>query len=703
MATAAPTLPARRAAGTPSHRGLVLAFVARRLLLMIPMLFGIVTVAFLVTHVLPGDPATALGGQFATPDTIAQIRVQYGLDGSMLHQYGQFLTNLLHLDLGRSAVTGQPVLSDLLHRICSTLFLIGGALAVALAIGIPLGAYAGRTQSRFGRGLVRATSFILLATPEFWLALIAIYLLFFVAGVFPAPTGQLGIGDVAPPDVTGVAVIDSLLAGQWSTFGSAVSHALLPILVYGVVLSAPITRLMRSAMLEVMSADFVRFGRACGVPRPTLWRWAVRSALPSVVTFTGVLFTLLLGGAVLIETIFSWGGMAQYASSAITRNDYNAVQGFVLVCGVLSVLAFLVVDLLQMAIDPRIRLQPGGAAAAGRRWPWTRPAETVPTAPMSPVALDGAASLPAPATGPRTRRLALVRETWEALAEIVTDIRPNRLHGAGRLSLRANPALWSGTAIVAVLLIGSFVIPAISSDGVNTPDPVHALLSPGGSHLFGTDATGFDVFVRVFYAPRIDLWLAFAGVGIGAVLGVALGLMVGVTRNVLVSEAVMRVVDVLQAFPVLILAIALVSLAGNSFTNVIWALAFINTPIFLRLVRTQVLSIREHRFVEASIALGTSQPRLVLRHILPNALGPVVVQLGISMGYAILTVAGLAFLGVGVQAPTAEWGSMILSGRDGITTGQWWIVAFPGLLMLLAVIGFNLLAEGIERARDIHR
>jgi peptide/nickel transport system permease protein len=199
------------------------AFIGRRLLLMIPMVFGIVTVAFLVTHVLPGDPAASLGGQFATPDAIARIRVEYGLDGSLLHQYGDFLVNLLHLDLGRSTVTGQPVLSDLLHRVCSTLFLIGGALTVALAIGIPLGAYAGRTQSRIGRGVVRAISFVLLATPEFWLALIAIYLLFFEAGIFPAPTGQLGIGDVAPPDVTGVAVIDSLLAGQWSTFGSAVS------------------------------------------------------------------------------------------------------------------------------------------------------------------------------------------------------------------------------------------------------------------------------------------------------------------------------------------------------------------------------------------------------------------------------------------------------------------------------------------------
>ena len=159
----------------------------------------------------------------------------------------------------------------------------------------------------------------------------------------------------------------------------------------------------------------------------------------------------------------------------------------------------------------------------------------------------------------------------------------------------------------------------------------------------------------------------------------------------------------LQAFPVLIVAIALVAFAGNSLINVVWALTFINTPIFLRLTRGQVLTVREHRYIEAAAAMGNSRIRTLLRHVLPNVISQAIVQVGISLGYALLTVAGLAFLGVGIQAPTAEWGSMILIGKDNITTGQWWTVVFPGLAILIAVAGFNLLADGIERARDIYR
>jgi peptide/nickel transport system permease protein len=163
----------------------------------------------------------------------------------------------------------------------------------------------------------------------------------------------------------------------------------------------------------------------------------------------------------------------------------------------------------------------------------------------------------------------------------------------------------------------------------------------------------------------------------------------------------MRFTDLLQAFPLLILAIAIVALTGNNLTNVIWAIAFVNIPIFLRLTRSQVLTIRELRYVEASIALGNTRTRLIARHIFPNAIGPVIVQVGISMGYGILLLAALAFLGVGVQVPTPEWGSMILIGAGDIVTGQWWTSIFPGVVLILAVAGFNLISEGVERARSL--
>jgi peptide/nickel transport system permease protein len=265
-----------------------------------------------------------------------------------------------------------------------------------------------------------------------------------------------------------------------------------------------------------------------------------------------------------------------------------------------------------------------------------------------------------------------------------------------------NPALIAGFALIIMLVVGSFLVPALTSYGPRQPNPADALQGPSVSHLFGTDETGFDIFTRVWYAPRIDLTIAAAGVGLGLLIGVTLGVAAGFTRGLL-GEFVLRVADIVQAFPVLILALALVALAGNNRTNVIWALAFVNAPIFLRLIRSRVLTIREHRYIEAAIALGNPTGRLLRKHVLPNALGPIVVQFGISMGYGIILLAGLAFLGVGIQVPTPEWGSMILIGRSNITTGQWWTAIFPGLFLAFAVFAFNLLSDGIERAREVHR
>jgi peptide/nickel transport system permease protein len=267
---------------------------------------------------------------------------------------------------------------------------------------------------------------------------------------------------------------------------------------------------------------------------------------------------------------------------------------------------------------------------------------------------------------------------------------------------RRNAALVGGIAIILFLVLGSFIVPAVSPYGPEEANPADALLGPSVHHPFGTDESGFDIMTRVFYAARIDLSLSALGVGLGLLIGVLLGVVAGFARGLL-GELAMRLVDLIQAFPLFILAVALVALSGNHLSNIVWALAFLTTPIFLRLIRSRVLTIREQRYIEAAIALGNPRRRLLVRHVLPNALSPVIVQFGISMGYAILTIAGLAFLGVGVQVPTPEWGSMILIGRNNITTGQWWTVVFPGIWLALAVVGLNLLSEGVERAREVHR
>jgi peptide/nickel transport system permease protein len=695
----------------PPRQRVLLPIIMSRVAIMIPTLLGIVTIAFILTHALGGNPARQIAGQAADPATIAKISHQYGFDRPLIVQYWKYLDGLVHGNLGVSTVTSNSVRSDLWSRFPSTLEMIILALALALAIGIPLGAYAGRTARRSSQNVIRVLTFVTLAIPDFWISLVALYLLFFKLGLLPSPTGQLALTATAPKHITGAALLDSLLNGDWSAFGDAFSHAILPIGVLGLLLSAPITRLMRSAMLATMESDFIRFGTSVGLGRARLWRYAVRNSVPTVITYVGTLFTILLGGTVLLESIFSWGGAAQYAADSIEQNDFSATQGFVLVCGVLSMVAFLLIDIMQLKLDPRIR-----SASSSKRFrsmlTWRSPAAAIVGASVvsgePAAALSPADEIPAgePVRPGRTMsdRFAPVIEIGQVFREIVLDLRPQRLPRAiVRMVRGGNAAMLTGGAIIAVMIAAAFIVPDFWKYKVDQPDVLNTLAAPSKSHPFGTDGSGFDIFIRVIYATRTDLWIATAGVLLSTVLGVALGLFIGFSRRRFIDDVVMRIVDMIQAFPVLIVAIALVAFAGNSLINVVYALVFINTPIFLRLARGQVLTVREHRYIEAASAMGNSRIRILIRHVFPNIVSQAIVQIGIQLGYALLTVASLAFLGVGVQAPTAEWGSMILTGKDNITTGQWWTVTFPGLAILLAVAGFNLLADGVERARDIYR
>ncbi len=334
----------------------VVRVLGRRLVLVVPTLLGIVTVTFFITHVLPGNPAYFLAGPNPSPSNIKAIEHQYGFDLPITTQYWHYLTALVHLNLGASIVTGNSVLSDLGQRIPATLELIVLSLGLALVVGIAAGTLSARRAGTAADRAVRGGSAVMLAIPDFWLGLVLLFIFFFKLKWAPAPIGQIAPTDPTPTHITGAVLLDSILTLNGPAFVGALGQAVLPVVTLGAVLSAPITRLMRSATLEGLEADYVAFGRAVGLPHRTLRWYTLRAALPPVVTFAGIAFSLLLGGTVLVETVFSWGGAAQYAANAIAQQDYNAIQGFVLFAGMASIVIFLVVDLLYMAIDPRVTL-----------------------------------------------------------------------------------------------------------------------------------------------------------------------------------------------------------------------------------------------------------------------------------------------------------------------------------------------------------
>jgi len=257
-------------------------------------------------------------------------------------------------------------------------------------------------------------------------------------------------------------------------------------------------------------------------------------------------------------------------------------------------------------------------------------------------------------------------------------------------------------------MLGSLLIVSLLSAVVLAPvlapyDPLdqsfpRQLQPPSWKFPLGTDEFGRDILSRIIFGARIALGIGALAVGIAVALGVPLGLVAGYFRGPL-DAAIMRTMDVLLAFPYLLLALIVVTLLGFGLTNVMIAVGLVYVPQYSRIVRSVTLSVRERLFVEAAHAMGGSNTRIMIRHVLPNCLAPIIVQTTLSLGWAIVNAAGLSFLGLGAQPPTPEWGAMLSSGREYMRNAPW-ITTFPGLAILLTALGFNLLGDGLRDALD---
>jgi len=263
--------------------------------------------------------------------------------------------------------------------------------------------------------------------------------------------------------------------------------------------------------------------------------------------------------------------------------------------------------------------------------------------------------------------------------------------------LTENPVTGSAFALFFLFVLCAAIGPAIVPYDPLASNTAAALAPPSAAHWFGTDQLGRDIFSRVVVATRLDLGIALASValafGIGALLGLAAGYCGG-----WVDRIVGRFVDTIMAFPLFVLAMGIVAALGNSVENIVYATAIINLPIYARLARAEANVRRDAGYVEAARLCGNGEIRIVLAHLLPNILPLMVVQVSLTLGYAILNAAGLSFIGLGVRPPTSEWGTMVAEGASFIVSGEWWVALFPGLVLMAAVFCFNLLGDGL---RDI--
>ena len=318
------------------------------------MLLGVSVVVFFMVHAIPGDPAQIMLGQQATPQQVERVRESMGLDKPIIVQYGIFLKNALRGDLGDSTVTGRPVTTELLVRFPATLELVAFAMLIAIVVGVPVGVISAVRQYSL---LDKTTSVLALtgiSMPIFWLAMILVVIFGVNLELLPFP-GRLG-PTTAIHSITGLVLVDSLLTLNFAGFWDGLLHLIMPALALGTIPMAVFMRMTRSSMLEVLNEDYVRTARAKGVvPWRVIFKHALRNAMLPTITVIGLQAGLLMVGAIITETIFSWPGIGLYTYQSVGERDYPSIQGVVLYGALLFVLVNLLVDILYAILDPRVR------------------------------------------------------------------------------------------------------------------------------------------------------------------------------------------------------------------------------------------------------------------------------------------------------------------------------------------------------------
>jgi peptide/nickel transport system permease protein len=336
----------------------MVSYIAKRLITMPLLLLGVITIAFLLSHLTNADPLTSIVGerQMSNAAVVAAAKARWGLDQSLPQQYFIYLKNLLSGDFGTSFRTKQPVAQDLMTRLPATLELVVAAMLVGAITGIVLGVTAANFRDRVADHVARFVALFGSSIPVFWSGLIFLYIFSVSLAWLPGP-GRLDTRSEPPPFVTGFYTVDSLIAGDMSKFTDALTHLILPAIALGWTVTGIVSRMVRGSMLDVLQQDFITAARAKGAGRMrVLLNHALRNAILPTLTILGFSFAYLITGAILTETIFSWPGIGSYAVAAARGLDHPAIIGVTIVGGAAFLLANLATDLAYLVVDPRVRL-----------------------------------------------------------------------------------------------------------------------------------------------------------------------------------------------------------------------------------------------------------------------------------------------------------------------------------------------------------
>jgi peptide/nickel transport system permease protein len=334
---------------------LIWIYTLKRVLAAIPTLIGVTLLCFFLVRVLPGNPAYLIAGPYASEKDVQEVIEQMGLKKPLLVQYWTYIKALIDGDLGRAWFTSQPVSKDLIDRFPATLELANFSFLFAFLIGVPLGIVSAVWRDSWLDHFGRVFSILGVSMPLFWSGLLFIFFFYSELKITPPPMGRIDLF-IPPPDrMTGMYVIDSLFQCNWSAFKSSVSCLFLPTLTLGLSMFAPILRMVRSSMLEVLQSRYVKTAIAYGIPRrEVIYYYALKNALLPIITTMAIFYGFALSGMILVETIFGWPGIGLYAINAILNSDYAAIQGIVVFVTFIYIVLYILVDIIYASVDPRI-------------------------------------------------------------------------------------------------------------------------------------------------------------------------------------------------------------------------------------------------------------------------------------------------------------------------------------------------------------
>jgi peptide/nickel transport system permease protein len=332
----------------------LLPFIGRRLLLIPVSMFVVLTLTFGLQMLIPGDPAAVILGTFASPDQVEAVHRELELDQPVAIRYVHYMEGVAKGDLGRSFFTQVPVWSDIVRFLPNTLELVVPALILAYLLGLLGGTAAAYFHQRMPDRLTRVGVSVIQSVPDFVVALVLIYFFAFQFRLVPPPIGRLAVGASVPPPVTNFLLIDALLGGQWDVFVSALAHMVLPVLTLGIVYSAYFAKTVRTVLIQAFASPQVEFARACGLQERVVVQYALLAARAPILTYGAILFGALIGGAAIVETIFNWRGIGQWALEGMLKVDVPQIQGFVLVAGVATLFVYLALDVAVVLLDPRV-------------------------------------------------------------------------------------------------------------------------------------------------------------------------------------------------------------------------------------------------------------------------------------------------------------------------------------------------------------